>query len=196
MKLHISRENIKLGPIPSVSLPPGVSCPPGVPCREACYARKAYEVYAKATAKPAWDDNWALWNTSPILYWDGIDDFLKKKKPARFRWHVSGDIPSDEYFYGMLDIAEAHPQTVFTVYTKNRIVLAGWSFRKGNVPANLIVMESVWLDDKPKFPDHPAFIVVREPRDIPEGALRCLRNCRCCSLCYRQGIQQVFNVLH
>lgn len=196
MKLHISRGNTKLGSIPSVSLPPGISCPPGVPCREACYARKAYDGYSRNAAKPAWDNNWALWNESPAFYAAGIHEFLEKKRPARFRWHVSGDIPSDVYFYMMLDIAQAHPQTAFAVYTKNQGVLGGWSFRKGNVPANLIVMESVWLDAKPEFLDHPAFIVVRKPQDIPEDALHCSGDCRYCWACYRQGVQQIFNVLH
>lgn len=196
MKVHISRGNTKLGSIPSVSLPPVISCPPGVPCRKACYARRAYECYASNTAGLAWRDNWEVWNASPQRYFEEIDSFIRKKKPERFRWHVSGDIPSKVYFENMISIAQRYEQTIFATYTKNLDILADWSFSKGNLPWNLIVMESIWLDGTRNFSAHPAFKVVARPELIPEGVLRCFGNCRECWLCYRQGIQEVYNVLH
>lgn len=138
MRVSISPGNSKLGGVPSVSLPPGISCPAGVSCLKSCYARKhCYERFR--TVRQAWDNNWNILQADKSEYFNQICQFLKRKKPTFFRWHVGGDITNQEYFDMMLLTAVITPYTKHLAYTANgEIVL--WN----RMPENFTLRRSVW----------------------------------------------------
>jgi hypothetical protein len=94
-KIHISPGNTKMGKVPSVSFPPCTTCAPDAPCKKVCYARKAYRMY-EATRK-AYQRNLRIYRRSPVTFWNQLDEYLERKQPRFFRFHVSGDIPDANY---------------------------------------------------------------------------------------------------
>lgn len=195
MKLTVSWGNSKLGRIPNISLPPGKSCPAGVPCYRdgSCYALKAYKMYPNV--RKAWDTNWALWRTSPTMYFQQLWLWLgKRKNPVkRFRFHVSGDIPDMEYYSFMCITAMTFKKTKFLCFTK-QYGLANDPLR----PKNLVLVVSRW----PGWPcqdtkDTPtAWMHDPDYRDVytPSNARKCPGSCATCSLCFsmKPGANVVF----
>lgn len=133
----ISTGNTKLGKIPNVSLPPVISCPRDTPCAtEGCYSFKAYKQYPNV--RDARAHNWTILNTDPDRYFQDIADWLEQYQSPYFRFHVDGDIPSDDYFDRMCDLAERFPHTRFLAFTKR----AGLKSEK--CPPNMVIQQSMW----------------------------------------------------
>jgi hypothetical protein len=177
--INVSHGNSKIGNIPNISLPPGLSCPPGVPCAKLCYARKSYPWPNVARA---WDENWAEWKRDPIFYFEQLDAWIGKRKPKRFRFHVSGDIPHEAYFKSMESLALRNPTTLFMSYTKT-------TFGPSTV-SNFTLLRSTWpgwfyTDEKelplavfvPKGLQHPWC-------DGDPQTMTCPGSCRFCSACW------------
>ena len=183
MKISISTSNRKLGPkVATVSLPPVKACGNCDACRTDCYAKKRYRQYP--SVKAAWDRNLRLWTKNRYLYLSQIHDYLEDKKPARFRWHTSGDILSQGYLNGMIDIATAFPKTNFLVYTKMY-----WLNYPDLIPDNLCIVFSVWPGLKlgkqaVRFP--LAFMLDKNNPDsrIPATAIPCSGSCDTCERCW------------
>ena len=102
----ISEGNQKLGKIPSVSQPPIISCPAGVPCakkidgaRPGCYVMHTYNI--RPSVQKAYFKNWATFNADSRLFFDAVNNWVYRRRPSFFRWHVSGDIANQLYFDGM-----------------------------------------------------------------------------------------------
>lgn len=142
----------------------------------------------------AWDDNWATLLRGPHAYFGAIKAGLAKAQPALFRWHVGGDIPDsspgagEAYVGGMVNVANAFPETRFWAFTK-RYEIIRCCRRKLRAAPNLTVILSAWpgvpLDGRtrrawptcwmldPKNPD---------PR-IPADAIPCNGRCETCLAC-------------
>lgn len=188
MPINVSRENAKLGRIPNISFPPVISCQPGVPCADLCYARRAYEKYANNSAKPAWDENFAIFQKNPALFFYELWTVLAKKRSLPyFRYNVGGDIPpsvfdSSAYASGMELLAEKLPNTQFLVYTRNPWILDYYSNHLK--PSNLSVVQSVWIGEKPQFPKLPYFKVIPKKAPVPDGEILCSGSCSICHACW------------
>ena len=106
-KLSISPGNMKLGVIPSVSLPACITCNPDAPCFKKCYAARITRRYKQS--RDAYARNLEILNTDPGAYW------LQIKAAAMvtrfFRYHVSGDIPNALYLINMVQLARELPNT-------------------------------------------------------------------------------------
>lgn len=178
MKIHISRGNSKIGRIPNVSLPPVITCGADVPCKELCYARKFYNNSHFRGVRNAWDENYALWRFDHESYFDQIWTFLGNKKPPRFRWHVSGDVPNTHYWYYVKATAIKFPDTAFALYTKRDFVLKDPSV----LPVNLHVRRSVWINEDIPPGSPPAFVTVLKPTKI--YGFECIGGCANCWRCY------------
>jgi len=189
LKLHITEGNVKIGRIPSVSLPPWETCDSEAPCRELCYARKAYSGYARDTAGPAWGDNLAYYKADPDGYFDAVVANLAKRRRigtnrAYFRWHVGGDIPDPAYFKGMVKVARLLPGWQFLAYTRREYA---WSTRLGyleGAPSNLTVLRSLWLDEPYAYTYTPWFKVLDKGEPLPPGGVLCPGNCDKCYACW------------
>jgi hypothetical protein len=199
--VKISDGNIKLGKgiIYSVSLTPGESCKPGVPCFKpakqggGCYCAKAMRLYP--TVRAAWGFNLDMAKNMPDKYFGGIEEYIKEKSVKFFRFHVSGDIPSQDYFRSMLITAFDCPDTKFLCFTKRDDILTKSLKAKAHLPRNMKLIYSVWpgveLPDRSKMyyngePIPFAWVLDHKNPDprIPEDALICPGKCDLCFMCW------------
>jgi len=179
-KTCISDGNSKLGKIPNVSLVPGKDCG-DVPCGKDCYALKAWRAYP--SAKAAWSANSRTAHSNPSAYFAAVRDYLSRKAPRFFRWHVAGDFLSQSYVESVSAIARDFPAIRFLAFTKRHDL----AFE--NVPANLAIVFSMW----PGWGDeaHARSLGLpiawmdngSEPR-IPANSIECPGNCESCGMCW------------
>lgn len=178
-KLHISRNNAKLGPhIPSVNLPAGKTCRKDAPCLGKCYARKGNMAFP--SVKDRAEANLAMWKENPAQYEKEIVEAAYHSR--FFRWHSSGDIPDTLYLDMMLRVANALPSTSFLVFTKQ------WEYINNCLeyvekPHNLQIVFSAWGDLIPPNPHNLPIAYIRFRKaetHLPEGALECPRYCGDC----------------
>lgn len=178
-KLHVSKENSKMGKVTSVSLTPVVSCPPNVPCSKICYAMGSYRL--RQNVRTAWDDNYNFWASDPIGFFTAIDKYLAStKRPIKFfRWHVGGDIPSQRYLNSMCGIARDFDNIKFLAFTKNHLL--DFSL----IPDNLTIIASMWVKwGNANVPLRKAWYQDGTETRIPSNALECHGNCETCGLCW------------
>jgi hypothetical protein len=193
----LSKGNSKMGRVWNISLPPVTACPKGVPCADKCYARKAYRQYPATRA--AWDHNLEFARSDCPGFHESIREQLRaaRKLPTFFRWHVSGDILSEDYLDEMMETAAEFPGVKFLAFTKQHHLVAfvaemardnGPSFVTvaNSMPQNLTIVFSAW----PNHPIHnPHGFPVAWCQDgtedrVPETALSCPGNCEACGMCW------------
>lgn len=139
-KLSISPGNMKLGAIPSVSLPACITCNPNAPCFKKCYAARITRRYKQS--RDAYARNLEILNTDSSAYW------LQVKAAAMvtrfFRYHVSGDIPNALYLINMVELARELPNTNFLAFTKQYQLINSYLKDGGTIPNNLKIIFSNW----------------------------------------------------
>ena len=177
----ISDGNTKLVGIPNVSLMPCRDCRPDAPCKGSCYALKFFKMYP--SVRKAWTENSKQVQTDRNHYLADIQEFLTKKAPRFFRWHVAGDIPDMPYFAAMIVIAEKFPNTKFLAFTKRHEMLDCISAK--TLPKNLSVVASMW----PKWGKAPkgyprAWMQDGTETRVPKNALECPGACHNCGACW------------
>jgi ferredoxin len=178
IRISISEGNTKMGSIPSVSLVPGLDCANCSKCIKGCYAMKSYRMY-EAT-RNAYHRNSELAHSDLDEFSRQIMDYLDRKQPRHFRWHVAGDILNQEYVEKIILIAMAYPNTKFLCFTKRHDL----SYR--NCPENLTIVLSCWPGMRlPKNRSLPrAYMQDGTETRIPHGARACPGSCEDCKLCY------------
>ena len=139
MEVKISSGNSKLGKIPSVSLPAGETCRSDCECSKKCYAKKLERL--RKTVREAYQHNYDLLKNKPDIYWREVEASIMMSR--FFRFHVSGDIPDEDYLIHMLEIAQRNPHCEILCFTKkfeivNKILLSY------PVPSNLHLILSGW----------------------------------------------------
>ena len=156
----ITMKGSKVGDIANFSLPPIETCNKDSPCiTDGCYAVKAYGMYP--ASRVAMDINLSLLRQGRFEQFEheigmALDKVYKKSVGAMkeggkinyFRFHVSGDIFSPEYFKSICRIAKQHPDIGFWTYTKQYGILDKC---KGDIPENLSVLVSCWGKFRPKY---------------------------------------------
>jgi hypothetical protein len=198
MSVHITRGNKKLGKhVANISLPPVVTCPRGVPCTNSnCYAHKAWRQYPNV--RQAWGENLAEYVMNPKGYFASIQRWLWRHKPSRFRWHVAGDIPNQEYLDGMIMIAKLNRLTRFLCFTKR------YELEYKGIPSNLSIFISAWpgygivnVHSSAEQVQVPGVQQVYHPLPIawcqdgtetriPLGAYECPGSCEQCDHCWER----------
>ncbi|RLC81747.1 MAG: hypothetical protein DRI61_03460 [Chloroflexi bacterium] len=143
--------------------------------------------------KAAWNHNTKACNKTPYQYFESIQNYLLKKKPKFFRWHVSGDSPDERYFEHLRYVALMTPDTEHLIFTKR------YKFNYRNLPSNLHVVFSMWNkygNTRKKMPR----AWMRDPKNpdprIPNDAIECPGNCESCGMCWsldKIGKDVVFN---
>jgi len=186
----ISHGNQKVGHTANVSLLPGASCPDDIPCKRDCYEAKALRMYP--TVRRARQRNWKLWRSDPDSYFRGIREYLTRYTPKWFRWHVGGDIPSQDYYTEMKKIAREFPGTNFLCFTKNHdLSFAGR-------PQNLAIILSMWPGWGSTRKDLPrAWMQDGTETRIPDSAIPCTGSCENCGMCWSLPVVKkdvVFNL--
>lgn len=114
MHISISEGNSKLGKIASVSLPAGVACRQDCECLNKCYARKIMRI--RKSVRNAYERNWEILQNDPFTYWREIEMAVAMSR--FFRFHVSGDIPDEDYLWNMIRLAETNKHCEILCFTK------------------------------------------------------------------------------
>ena len=138
LKIHISGGNMKLGAIMNISLPPVTTCHNCSSCKHYCYAVRSYNRLPDTAA--AWNENYLLFITNPEKYFNDISYAVRTQR--FFRWHVSGDIVNQEYFLGMIRVANENPKTEFLAFTKAYQIVNAAIDAGAVIPANLHLLFS------------------------------------------------------
>lgn len=186
-RVHVSLGNRKLGNTPNVSLLPVITCPAGVPCAKECYARGL--MYSPSATR-AWVDNTALAMNNPVRFHAEVYEWIRKNKPSFFRWHVSGDVPSEEYLTGMHAVMKNFPQTMFMCFTKRTEFF--WDELE-----NLKTTFSFWPGDGlsrrgvRKLTGISSFAWLEGDERAPRNALVCGGSCVSCRACWDSSLTDV-----
>ena len=178
MNVSISKGNIKMGAIPSVSLPACVTCNPSAPCFKKCYAMRLARRYKTVSA--AYDRNLSILNSDPAAYW------LQVKAAAIttrfFRYHVSGDIPNAAYFAEMVKTARDLPNTNFLAFTKQYHIVNQYLTDGGTIPENLKIIFSNWGSWKCENPHGlPECEIILKGKEPAPNWKICGGNCTACA---------------
>lgn len=178
LKVSISNKNSKMGPIPSVSLPPIITCKNCASCSKDCYAAKLARL--RKTVREAWKRNLEIVSTDR-------DSFFTQVKAAAmitrfFRWHVSGDILDIDYFDRMVKIARELKGTEFLVFTKNYEDVNEY-FKSHKKPGNLHLIFSLPFDGAKIDNPHnlPTAAVIFKGQEPDPSYKICGGNCTECA---------------
>lgn len=176
--VSISNKNSKMGPIPSVSLPPIITCKHCETCAKKCYAAKLAKI--RKTVREAWQRNLDILNEDRDSY------FLQVKTAASltrfFRFHVSGDIVDADYMARMVKTCRELKGTEFLVFTKNYEDVNEY-FKSHKKPANLHLIFSLPFDGAKIDNPHnlpTAAVILRGHDPKPEYKI-CGGNCTECA---------------
>ena len=178
----ISKSNIKLGIIPSVSLPPIVTCSPNACnfCGKKCYARKMCKL--RPSVKESYDNNFDILMNDKELFWREVNAAVALT--AYFRFHVSGDILNVEYLERMVDVARKNKHCQILCFTK-KYTLVNSYLTKHRLPKNLHFIFSVWKGLECFNPNNlpEAHILYKDGTTTAKnGAKYCSGNCTECAV--------------
>ena len=137
-RIHISSGNTKLGDIKNISLPPVITCHNCKNCMKYCYAIRSYNRFPDTAA--SWNENYLLYIEDPEKYFNDISKAVKTQR--FFRWHVSGDIIDNDYFIGMIRVANENPKCEFLAFTKAYEIVNNAIDNGAVIPSNLHLLFS------------------------------------------------------
>ena len=137
----ISRGNIKMGQIQSVSLPPVVTCSPLACkfCGKKCYARKMCKL--RPTVKESYDNNLDILMNDKELFWREVEGSIKLT--TYFRFFVSGDIYDKDFLENMVLCARKNKHCNILCFTK-KYSLVNEYLEHHRLPKNLNIVFSAW----------------------------------------------------
>ena len=195
--VKISKGNSKLGAIPSVSLPSIKTCRQCA-CREKCYAQKLERL--RPAVRNAYQHNLEVLCKEPETYWREVEASVMMSR--FFRFHVSGDIPTQEYLANMVAVAGRNSHCEILCFTKRYEMVNEFIEKNGELPSNLHMIFSGWigLDMVNPFSLPEAHVRYRDGSTTArDDAVECGGNCTECALteggCWnlQKGQQVVFN---
>ena len=183
---------------PSVSTLPGITCGNCKECLPYCYAiRMIYKYgynYENNAQLQSWAKNTSIMQRDLDYFFAEVDAWLTENEIVfdAFRFHVSGEIVSEEYFAHMVQIAKNHPTVFFWTYSKMFDVVNGYCDKNGGkenaIPDNFVIMFSAWIGLDMENPYHfPEFIFVprAEKEEFADAGFHCPGKCRICKRLHR-----------
>ena len=197
MNINISKGNSKMGSIQSVSLPAVVTCRNDCECVKKCYAKKLERI--RKNVRNAYAANYELLLSDPTTYWREVEASIMMSR--FFRFHVSGDIPDEEYLKNMIDVAGRNKHCEILCFTK-KYDLVNHVLHNEELPDNLHLIFSAWrnLDMNNEYNLPEAHVRYRDgSTTAAEDAVECEGNCTECATTNRgcwtlaRGQQVVFN---
>ena len=175
--LNVSKGNVKMGAIPSVSLPPVISCRKNAPCVKDCYARRMQRY---KEVKNAYAENLDLYTNNPDSFFCQLKAALF---PVRFfRLHVAGDFIDAEYFRRCCETVAAVPTCQVLAFTKQYEIVNDYIAAGGTIPENFKIIFSTWGSWQPENPyNFPESAVIFPDTDTPDDWKICGGNCFECA---------------
>lgn len=198
-----------MGSIPSISLPAGLTCRSDCTCKEICYAKKIERI--RKSVRDAYKHNYQVLKCIPDTYWREVEASIMMSR--FFRFHVSGDIPDEEYLDRMINIARRNSHCEILCFTKKygivndcitRRLAANdiWGDTPCNeytdvIPGNLHLIMSGWKDldmDNPYLLPEAHVKFKDGTTTARADAVGCGGNCTECALtdggCWTLGMGQ------
>lgn len=178
----ISKGNIKMGGVPSVSLPPIITCCKNACkfCGKKCYAKKICRL--RKTVRESYARNLRILVTDKEKFWREVNGAVALTN--FFRFGVSGDIYDADYLENMVKVAKQNKHCTILCFTK-KYDLCNEYLSKHSFPKNLKIIYSAWKG-----------LEMNNPYDMPEahvfykdgtttardGAKYCSGNCAECAV--------------
>ena len=177
-KVSISNENIKMGAIPSVSLPPVITCINCATCAKKCYALRMTK--RRKSIKEAYERNFRILNQDRDSYFTQVKAACIVSR--YFRFHVSGDIIDADYLDRMCKLARECKGTEILAFTKNYEDVNGY-FDTHKKPRNLHLIFSLPFDGAKIDNPHnlPTAAVIFKGQEVPNNYKMCGGNCTECA---------------
>lgn len=178
--ISISNGNMKMGKIPSVSLPSILTCRQ-CDCQKKCYAAKIERL--RPSVRKAYGTNLHVLKTEPDTYWREVEAAVMMSR--FFRFHVSGDIPDMSYLIRMVGVAARQTHCQILCFTKKFELVNAFLDSGAAIPSNLHLIFSGWTGLK-----------MQNPHNLPEAhvkfkdgtttarpdAIPCSGNCANCAI--------------
>ena len=180
---NISDGNRKMGYVPSFSLPPLLTCRKNAPCSKNCYAVKMCKLH-KNVLTSYWNNLNALEEQGAGGLVNAVSCYLDAFQPLLFRWNVSGDIYSLEYWDAITELARLFPTVQFMLYTK-QYELVNERLDKEILPRNLVIILSYWTNFYPPNPHNlPTAFYDDHSGNVDAGIFHCQGDCSTCQRCF------------
>ena len=181
--VSISRGNVKMGAIPSVSLPPIITCSKEACkcCGQKCYAAKIARLRPK-TVGAAYQRNLDILKSDPDKFWREVNAAVSVTR--FFRFGVSGDIYDKDYFENMVKVAKNNKHCEILCFTKKFSIVNEY-LDEHKLPKNLHILFSGWrgleIDNPHNLPE--AHVLFKDGfTTAKDGAKLCTGNCFECSV--------------
>lgn len=201
-KVSFSPGNIKMGSIPSVSLPSKKTCRECA-CWNKCYAAKIERL--RPSVRNAYQNNLDVLMMDSETYWREVEAEIMLTK--YFRFHVSGDIPNTDYLNNMVNIAKRQQHCQILCFTKKYELVNDYITENGTnahdvLPDNLHIIFSGWTGLEMVNPYNlpEAHVAYRDGTTTARSdAHKCPGNCTECAItdsgCWvlKSGEQVVFH---
>ena len=195
----ISRGNVKMGAIPSVSLPPIKTCAPNACklCGKKCYAKKICKL--RKTVRDSYERNLKILTEEPDKFWREVNASVALS--SYFRFGVSGDIYTFEYLEKMVEIAKNNRHCQILCFTKRYEWCNEYLEKHKYFPKNLHIIYSAWkgLEMNNPYGQPEAHVFYKDgTTTASDGAKFCSGNCAECAVenknCWtlKKGEQIVF----
>jgi len=183
LTVTISKGNMKVGNTPNVSLPSDKTCPHCKDCQLACYDKKACLQYPNVMDARA--KNYSIMKRSLGQYFKQIKEWVEKHKSEGFRFHVGGDICSEEYLNGMVETTHDMFNSRNWTYTKSQDIVNAYIEKYGGewkeIAPNLVIMYSKWGYAPINNPHNmPVFWTIVKGQEKPKNMYHCPGNCKVC----------------
>lgn len=176
-KISISAGNIKMGAVPSISLPPVLTCAENCTCAKKCYAARMCRI--RKNVREAYNKNLEVLNADPEAFWLQIK--VAAMMTRYFRYHVSGDIVNADYLANMCKLAEELKGTTFLAFTKKYDLVNEYANAHA-IPENLKLIFSEWPGMTMENPHNfPVAHVIFKGCEPAEGWKICGGNCAECA---------------
>lgn len=181
MRVSISPGNSKMGSIPSVSLPAIKTCR-SCGCASKCYAAKLERL--RPSVRRAYQNNLEILMEDPDTYWREVEAAIMLSR--FFRFHVSGDIKTPDYFEKMVSVSRKNKHCQILCFTKQfEYVNTYLAAHQEGLPDNLHVIFSGWpgleMDNPFCLPE--AHVLFKDgTTTAKEDAIPCNGNCTECAV--------------
>lgn len=206
-EVHITNKNSKTGSLCNDVAFPTCTCREDAPCKNGgCYCMKGTQQFANVLA--AYTRNLRIYNTDAADFWHQVEYKIKHNPAPLFRFFDAGDIPSYEFFCGMVEIAKKLPDIKFLSYTKQYDFVNTWMDNNGELPENLTIRFSAW-DKNWNVPNpHNLPVAYVDFKDssmnpvFPESVSGCPNQkdktitCSVCRKCWNKNVHAVKFIQH
>lgn len=203
-EINCSNKNNKTGVACNNIQMPNNTCREDAPCKLSgkCYCMKGRQQYDNVQG--AYWRNWRLYNEDSNDFFEQVIYKLKHNPLPIMRWFDSGDIPDEQFFEGMINVAKKLPHIRFMSFTKKYYIINNYLENGQEIPDNLNIIFSAW--DKNWKVENPfklpiAYVDFKDSNmnpDIPKYAYTCpcadkISNVTCsmCQACWNKKLKAV-----